>query len=232
MEILTSKQIKKIILGILVSDGYIIKEQRFGFGNKSKEYVDYTKSVLDQITGVNSSITKRFYKNYSTTGHQLNNTNKHPYFRKLRKIFYPNGKKTLTPYICNRLDAQAFAHIWMGDGTLKHTKNRVKNTIQNNGILCLESFTIPELELLVNRLNLFNIHSTLIKVPWGHGYRVRFMGPHLQRFMSLVYPYILDDFKYKTRLYYKTKLYVDMSLPNAEHYVIEYSHIDDIVRSS
>ncbi len=50
---LTAKDIKKIMLGITLSDGSIDrKNQRFEFYSKSQSFVDFVADTLQQITGV------------------------------------------------------------------------------------------------------------------------------------------------------------------------------------
>lgn len=93
----------------------------------------------------------------------------------------------------------------------------------------MESFPKEELELLQERLRHFNVESTLVKKPWGFGYRIRIGGENLQRFISLVYPYILDCFLYKTVLFYKRKD-TALVLSSAEHFIKEYNEVEDIVR--
>lgn len=228
MKLLTAKEIKKIVYGIVISDGSIdMKGQRFDLYIKHKEYAEYVYFALSQITGMDVHLKlkrdKRGHEGWRVW------TRKHAYWKNIGNKLY-TGRKTLSKYVCDRLDPQTFAHIWMCDGYLEHSKNRRKNTVQNIGWFCLESFDKEELELLQNRLLDFNIKSSLIRKPWGFGWRIRIGGENLQRFISMIYPYILDCFKYKTVLFYKSKTPVLTELSSAEQYVELYSTIEDIVR--
>lgn len=228
-----AKQIKKILYGILLSDGSLdTTTQRFGLYSKEKEYAEYVYSVLSNLTHSSFSLKEVFDKRFGVTGYRIW-SNKSKYLKKTYNIFYPNnGRKVLSSYIVRRLDAESLAHVWMCDGYLEHAKNRKKNTIQNIGWFCLESFPKEELFLLQEHLkNNFGINSSLIKKPWGFGYRIRIGGENLQKFISLIYPYILDCFKYKTILFYKRKE-TALELPSAEHFIKEYNEVDDIVRYS
>jgi len=231
MKRLKAKEIKKILLGIVLSDGCIDKKvDRFDFYSKQEDYAKYVYGVLEQITGMYVTFKivkdKRGYIGYRVF------TRKHAYWNNMRKHTY-SERKNLNTYNVSRLDEEALAHIWMCDGYLEHAKNRKINKIQNIGWFCLESFPKEELELLQKHLkNNWDIDSTLIKKPWGFGYRIRVGGLNLQKFISIIYPYILDCFKYKTSIFYKKIETADMSLSNAEQYIYKYVYIEDIVRHS
>lgn len=231
MKLLTAKEIKKIVYGIVVTDGHIdMNNYRFDFYAKDEEYAVHVHNVLSQITGMNVKFRvkhdKRGYTRYRVF------TNKHAYWKNIGEKTY-NGRKVLNEYVVARLDAQSLAHMWMCDGYLEHAKNRKLNKVQNIGWLCLEDFPKEELEILRKHLKKkFKIGSSLIKKPWGFGYRIRMGGENLQRFISLVYPHILDCLKYKTPLFYKSKESADMTLPSAEQFIVEYNDIEDIVRHS
>ncbi len=227
-----ASRIKKIMFGVLLSDGSLDRNHhRFDLYSKQEDYAKYIQEVFSNLTHTRFSLKETFDKRFGVTGYRVWST-KSAYLHSVYKIFYPNnGRKVLSRYICDRLDAEAFAHIWMCDGYLEHSKNRVKDKVQNIGWLCLESFPKEELRLLQNQLETFGVSTSLVSKPWGFGYRIRIGGENLQRFISMVYPFILPCFKYKTVLFYKQKG-TALELPSAEHFIVEYSGVDDIVRYS
>ena len=229
MKRLTAKTIKKILLGVLVSDGALssAKNSRFDLYSKNREYAEYILEVIQQITRSSAVLNvrrdKRGYVGYRVSSRSG------PYWSTLRRRLYTH-RKTLTSYVVKRLDEESMAHIWMCDGYLEHAKNRKLERVQNIGWFCLESFPKEELALLQNHLvKRWGIESSLVGKPWGYGYRIRIGGENLQKFISLVYPYILDCFKYKTPLFYK-KRESAVELPNAGQYVHLYECVEDIVR--
>lgn len=233
MERLLSSQIKNILSGVVASDGYI-SQGRFDLFTKSKGYCEYIKQVIENLPNIRTTMYyKKDNRKDSYGGYRLF-TSKHEYFVKMQNIFYKEGKKHLTDYTCSRFDINSFAHIWMCDGYLEHRKNRKKNTIQNIGWMCLESFPKEELDVFVNYMNKrLKINAGFEKVEWGFGYRVRIGGDNLQKFINSIYPYVHEDFKYKTYLYYKPdSIRCDVSLPNAEQYLKTYIDVEDIVRHS
>ena len=236
MKRLTAKEIKKILLGTILSDGYLQETQggsvRFELFTKVKEHADYITNVLKQITGVFVNCKPKFDKRYNKyIGYRIW-TRTHPYFKNLHKQFYEDSKKVLNNYVISRLDSEALAHIWMCDGLLNRAKNRKTNKVQNVGEFCLESFDENELEDLHCHLyNKFGIDTTFKSVIWGKGFRLRIGGKGLQKFISLIYPYVLPSFHYKTWLFYKKdSKYADIELANAKQYLKEYSDVEDIVR--
>lgn len=229
MERLTAKQIKKIIYGVTLSDGHIDERGRFELYSKHEEYAKYVGQVLGQITGVSVTFKvkkdKRGYLGYRVY------TKPHPYFKNMRKHIY-NVRKELNTYNVSRIDEEALAHIYMCDGYTEHAKNRKTNKVQNIGWFCLEAFPREELLLLQTRLkDVWGIETSLVRKPWGFGYRLRCGGENLQKLVSVIYPFVLGCFAYKTHLFYKGKGYI-LDLPNAEQYTKVYSCVEDIVRHS
>lgn len=229
MERLTAKQIKKIMYGVSLADGHIEERGRFQLYSKHLEYVEHIAKVLVQITGIKVNVRtrndKRGYVGYTVE------TNTHPYLKTLREHVY-GVRKELNQYTVSRIDELSLAHMYMCDGYTEHSKNRKTNKTQNIGWFCLEAFPKEELELLKDRLySVWGVKSSLVKKPWGFGYRIRIGGENLQKFISLIQPHVLDCFKYKTILFYKGKEYV-LDLPNAEQYIRFYECVEDIVRYS
>jgi len=227
-----ASEIKKILFGVLISDGSLdTKTQRFDLYSKQPEYINFLYENFSSLTHSEFSTKQVYDKRFDTYGYRLW-SKRSKYLSKMFDIFYPNGRKQLSQYIVDRLEEQALAHIWMCDGYLEHSKNRKTNKVQNIGWFCLESFSKEELELLTKRLkDVYNISSSLIAKPWGFGFRIRIGGESLQRLISLIYPHILPCFLYKTALFYKRKD-TALELPSAEHFIIEYNEVDDIVRYS
>jgi len=232
MKRISSKQIKKIVFGIMLSDGYIDRNGRLDLYNKNEEYILFVKDVLEQITLVKCHIYEKYDARFDVYGYRLT-TNVTPYFKKIRKIFYDeNGVKRITKYIVDRLDFESLAHAWMCDGYMYHAMNRKENKVQNLGYFCLEGFPPEELSLFIKRLSKLSIESRLEKVDWGFGFRPKISSLFLQVFIDNIFQYVIPCFKYKTLLYYKSNKYLDSNLQSAEQYVIYYDNIEDIVRHS
>ncbi len=146
MKLLKASEIKKIVFGLVASDGYIqISKQRFEVYSKYEEYAQHIYDVLSQITGMDVRFKVKHDKR-GYTGYRVW-TNKHPYWKNIGKKFY-NGRKFLSEYTVNRFDARSLAYIWMSDGYLEHNKNRKLNKVQNKGFIFFEAFPKEEMEIM------------------------------------------------------------------------------------
>lgn len=215
-----------------MSDGCVV-DGRFDLFTKSKEYAIYVCDVLNQITGVKAKYyLKKDKRKISYWGYRVY-TNRHVYFAKLEEIFYEDRKR-LNTYICNRLDIESIAHAYICDGTIEHNINPASKSIQNIAYIFLLKYPKEELDILLIKLNKLDIRPRLVTKPSAHGYKyyLKFSGLELQKFISKIYQYIPEDFKYKTKLYYKTLSKVDVSLPNTERFIVIYNKPEDIVRHS
>lgn len=205
---LKSKNLKKILLGVIISDGNLNKtpnSARLDFYNKQKDYCEYLQNVLNFIPKLNCQYKEKIDLRFNNVKGYRIMTKTHRYFDKLYKIFYVDNKKILSKYVLKRLDYESLAHIWMCDGMLHYMWHPKVNNIQIVGYFCLECFTKEELEDFCKMLKIkFDINARLKKVIWGNGYRVKISGYDLRKFISNILPYILPCFKYKTVLYYRT----------------------------
>lgn len=94
---------------------------------ENEDYVLWVKSVMEEITGVN--IYER--PDYNTDGYnrkpQLRlETNRHPFFTKIRERVYIDNHKVIDPHMLKMMDEQALAIIFMCDGGVS-LDNRHKN---------------------------------------------------------------------------------------------------------
>lgn len=225
-----AKFVKKALYGIIASDGCVYGKGRFSLYSSREDFCNHVYGICKNLTHWKGITLVRYDKRFDTYGYSISGRQSR-YFQKFQDIFYPNGRKQLTKYSVDRFDEVSYAYIWMCDGYLEHAKNRKINKVQNIGWFCLEAFPKEELELVQKSLlEKWGIESSLVKKPWGFGYRIRIGGKNLQRFISIIYPYITDCFKCKTILFYRKKEYFDMTLPNAEHIIQIYNDVEDIVR--
>jgi len=228
MKRLASSEIKAIIRGIALTDASVdARNSRLEFYSKYPEYSQYIAGVLQQAgLFVRTKVTT--HKKSGHVGYRVW-TRKSAYLKNIFRELW-DTRKFLSRSMAKKLTPLALAHMWMSDGYLEHPKNRRTNKVQNVGWWCLEAFPKEELENFQARLLDFGIASSLVRKPWGYGYRVRVGGENLQKMISLMYPHILPVFQYKTILFYKKRESANLLLPSAEQYIVEYDDIEDIVR--
>jgi len=116
---------------------------------------------------------------------------KFPCLNEYHSLFYKEQKKVIPLNIQDLLTARGLAHLIMGDGFL----------YQGIVMLCTESFTKEEQELLINALHEnFGIKATLNKRINSSGvqsYRIRISKKSMDKLTVLVKPYFIPEMLYK-----------------------------------
>lgn len=218
------KELVKLVSFLSMGDGglYVRTKRKDGdtknanpafiMNTTSKQYAQYAKSILDNVT----TTTIKDRKDYNTDGCTRKEqvrlfTNRHPFFRPIWERTYKQGYKGLDTHALKLMDAECLAILYMADGGLSYkdgiissvTLNTKRLTEGDNRFL---SFCIE---------NVFGVKSTINK-HYQYTY-IRIKGKSVYRFFQLIKPYILEDFDYK--------------IPNDE-LLLKYKQDDDIVCSS
>lgn len=84
---------------------------------ENEDYLLWVKKTLENITSVR--LTDRFDYNsdgYSRKPQLRIETNRHPYFTKLRDRLYVDNHKVIDPHMLKQMDAESLAIIFMCDG--------------------------------------------------------------------------------------------------------------------
>ena len=85
-----AKRIKKIMLGVLISDGSLDKNnQRFDLYTKEKEYAEYIFNCMSNLTHTKFSLKDVFDKRFGVTGYKVWST-KSKYLFKMYGILFPS----------------------------------------------------------------------------------------------------------------------------------------------
>jgi hypothetical protein len=191
---LTSR-VKSIIIGILLSDGWIQKRIHWNprIGLKQSiinfKYLWYVYNELSYLTSgiplLGSSLMRdKIFFNVSFQTRQLDCLNE---ILNLMYLF-KEGKyiKTIKPELVLYMDYIALAHFIMGDGARR-----------NNGItLCTDNFTLREVIILINIFIIrFNISPTIHKEKGK--FRIYINNKDLIKIKPFIKPYFLDHFLYK-----------------------------------
>jgi len=195
---------KSIIIGVMLSDGYL--EKRKGWNpririEQSIKYIEYIWYLFNQLAVlVNSypymikrNLRGKWFYSLSFKTRQLNSINE------IYNLFY-NGenKKCLNISLIHYFNYIVLAHWIMGDGS----------KMGKGIILCTDSFSIVEVVLLMNILLIkYDVSSTIhyvtfvslrgekinnIKAP-----RIYINGKNLDKIRLYIKPYILNCFLYK-----------------------------------
>lgn len=191
---LTSR-VKSIIIGILLSDGWVQKRPNWNPRIGLKQSIGnfpYLWHIFNEIAYLNSGLPLlgkslmrgKLFFNVSFQTRQLSS---------LIEIFdlfyiYKEGKlvKTIKPDLYLYMNYIVLAHWIQGDGAKK-----------NNGVtLCTDSFSLQEIVLLTNILIIkFNISPTIHREK--NNFRIYINNKDLIRIKQFIKPYFVDQFLYK-----------------------------------
>lgn len=191
---LTSRS-KSIIIGVLLSDGWIQKRIHWNprIGLKQSiinfSYLWYVYSELCYLTSglplLGTSLMRgKKFNSVSFQSRQLGCLNE---ILELMYIFKENKYvKTIKPELFLYMNYIVLAHLIMGDGAKK-----------NKGItLCTDNFTLQEVVILINIFIIkFNISPSIHKEK--KNFRIYINEKDLTKIKPFIEPYFVDHFLYK-----------------------------------
>lgn len=182
-----------MIIGILLSDGWMRNKKgwnsKIGLKQSIKNF-DYLWEVFNNLANLCSSypyLSKNMLRNKLFYSVQFE-TRQLKCFSEIHSLFFKdeNKRKSISVELLDYFDYVVLAHWIMGDGAKR-----------NKGIiLCTDSFTIKEIIILINILNIkFNIICT---VHLDNGkYRIFINKKELLKIRSKLLPHFSTHFLYK-----------------------------------
>lgn len=194
---------EQIIYGSLLGDGYISTGADRSINCYYQEHfspkqLDYRKWKLDNLRNLGFSI----------KGNYLRSTS-HPYFTKLQKQLYKNGRKIVTKEFLKRCNHLLFlTSLYLDDGSLiistRYNKNKHVVYCSPSIIIYTLNFTFDENTMLANHLNnVFKTNFVISGHPDGNGYLLKLnkerdvsnflklLEPHTKNIPSMFYKTIL-----------------------------------------
>jgi len=199
-----SKEARSMLFGSLFGDSGIYKSSgsrhyhlMICHSPKQKEYMEWKEGFLKPLaTGIKqaSHYHRIRQKNYTTLTMRTTN---HSYFTRLRKLFYPDGKKRIREKLLNKLTPLGIATWFMDDGT-----TGVNNKNYPQLFLCTCSFSSEDNQKI----------KDYFRVKWGietriHGGkypRLYFNKPNAKKLIELISSYIIPSMRYKLRFFLQT----------------------------
>lgn len=186
---------KELLFGMVLGDGYLQKtgkanaRLRLEHGHKQKDYLLWKVKNLQPLFQGRAKYLTRIHpitrKQYCYVRHQSQTT---PYLGKLRKIFYPLGKKLIPETIERYLSPIALA-VWFMDDGYYYQRDKC-------GYLYLGNVSQIEAETLVNVfLKKFQFSVRWLKKK--KGYAIYFSPAEMQKLKVLLKGYYLEQFNYK-----------------------------------
>lgn len=202
------KQIIKIISFVTMGDGVVYQKSKNGNAwfvlNMIAEHKDFILMIqryLENITSTKITDPNDVHKDgFIRKPLKRLMTKTHPYFTKLRKRIYQGKYKGLSEHYLKLLDAEALAILYMCDGGLYidkaiGSKKRLKNDsysvalylkrLHESDLLLLKKYLKAKLDLDWNINNHYNYKY------------LRLRNKDLNKFMTLVTPFMCKSFEYK-----------------------------------
>jgi hypothetical protein len=206
-----TKRAISILTGMVLGDAHLSKPKcnsvslKITHSIKQKDYLLHKKEVIEQI--FERKINFHEFDNSGYPGCRIEFGNK--YFRPFRKYLYPNGIKTITKKVLNRLDPEGIAYWYMDDGNMTLHKGKSGEYYHSRQIY-LNTYVNLEEALLVKdffyeRFGIeFGVYSSK---GW---YRHICNTTNVKRFIHLVEPYVIPSMQYKIDMKYKNKNQADV----------------------
>jgi hypothetical protein len=190
-----SREQKFILFGVILGDGFLQKtgkknaRLRLEHGEKQKEYLLWKVRKLEKLFQGKVKSIERIHpvskKKCCYFRHQSQST---PYLGKLRRIFYPDGKKQIPENLGKFLTPLSLAVWYMDDGYYYKR--------DNCSYLYLGNVTIKEAEIVVQAFQeKFNILGKAKKKK--KGYAIYFSPTETKKMKNILKDYILPYFNYK-----------------------------------
>lgn len=204
----------KYIVAFTYGDGYIGyhgKNCRFEASNiiDNLDYIQWRKSILNHITGVNTYqiVDKRANRRTIVK----TSTQTHPLFTKVYSRMYLNGKKVIDPHYLKLLDWETLAIWFMDDGSNRPNIRKYKDKVYYyvpTPNLATNCFSYGD-NLLIKKAikeNLgieFNISRHSKSSLGEQQYILNLLSSSYDKFIKEIEKYILPSFQYKLNPYEK-----------------------------
>lgn len=194
---LTNKQ-KAILFGLILGDGYLQStgkdnaRLRLEHSERQKSYLFWKiKSLPFLFQGKPKRIKRKHPLSERTYCYYRHQSNSSPLLGKLRKIFYPEGKKVL-PDLEKYLPSALALAVWYMDDGYYYRRDRC-------AYLYLGKVSKEEAErarqALLSKFSLFV--KVLDKDKKKKGFAIYFSPEETRRLKTIILPYILSEFSYK-----------------------------------
>ena len=191
-----SQRQKQILYGIVLGDGYLQKtgqknaRLRLEHGKRQKEYLFWKSNQFKKIFQGKPNYMERIHpgtrKKYGYWRYQSQST---PYLGRLRKIFYPQGKKRIPKDLSNYLSPQTLAVWYMDDG---YFSKRDRSSYLYLGRVAREEAENASRAILDS----FNLPNKILDKK-EKGYVIYFSPRTVIKLKRLLEKYMLSQFDYK-----------------------------------
>jgi len=189
-----------VVIGSILGDGYVQKtgsknaRLRYEHSSKQKLYLVWKVSVLGTLFNGKPVFVERVHpktnKTYKYVRHQSNST---PYLGKLRKIFYPEGRKIIPSNLQDLLKHPISLAVWFFDDGYLCKKHQ--GSYLYLGKVSSEEATVAQIAIHHN----FDIDSKVYS-KGVKGYALYFNSANTKKLVGLIKEFASSDMIYKVSL--------------------------------
>jgi hypothetical protein len=207
-----NRQDRGILVGMVFGDGclrvrerlwrekykYVQSELRMKHSHIQRAYLEYKAELVNKMFGGNATVNTVQTKLKGKSYEQCLYTKSNKYFKALRRVMYPNGKKIFTRQSLNYLTPHGIAIWFMDDG---HARVNVDNqgwvsSISSEIATCCSLQEIEDIKAYFKE-----IHDIDIK-PYRYGkgteyWCFRMNTANTQEFARIISPYVIPSMRYK-----------------------------------
>lgn len=206
----------KYVVAFTYGDGYLGKHGKYCRFEApciidNIDYIEWRKSILENITPVNIYINKDKRDNRRTIIKTCTRT--HPLFSRIQSRIYHSGRKTVDPHYLKLFDWETLAIFYMDDGSLQTVKQNYKDSHYKNSYPNIASMSFNYAENLMLKKAIkdnleieFNIRKHSIRKDGTINYMLYLAGSSRERFYKNISKYVLPSFKYKLEHSYERLL--------------------------
>jgi hypothetical protein len=154
-----AREFYQAVMGMLLGDGWInINRPRYKdkiyesaslrivHCEKQRDYILHKAKILSKLTAVYVTYknrydkrTNKFYPCYRMT------TSSHQFYKRMRHLFYPNGKK-IVPDICRKMGEIGLFYLYLDDGSAGKKIIRNKEYFEPN--IATNAFRVEDVEII------------------------------------------------------------------------------------
>lgn len=200
-----NKRNKSLLIGMIIGDGHVVsrKHPKHNYTQntliikhsiKQIEYLNHKAKLLHSIFGGKKPHVN-IIDNSGYEGCILYKTDR--YFKVLRKLLYPDGKKKISRDVLKYLTPEGIALWYMDDGSLSAKKRNGKIHAYDLTINTYISKEENE-EIIEYFRDIWDIKFTVVKSK--SSYRIRCGTREARKFIKIIEPYIVESMRYKINI--------------------------------
>lgn len=201
-----NRENRGILYGMIIGDGNLYMQTpkscvlTIGHSPRQREYLEHKQRLIHSILGGKEPWVGEYQSKNKKTGKTYTNIQlkkTHKYFRIMRRVLYPYGKKTYTRKMLNAINDHGLALWYCDDGSGTVCKNKSKTpcgAMTRISTCC----SLEEIEIIRDWFKeRYDIDIRFDLDKRSGLYSIRMNTTESRKFVAIVAPYIPDCMKYK-----------------------------------